>query len=353
MLPPIGLDQVLPPIGPIVVPSTTSANTLPPIMPTLSQSGRVYSSKSSCSDNGDSSIEYVSQMTPNAARMFSEASSYAGAPFENAMSAPGGITKICQLEPNNSFPGYTPFLVERSVDRLDIQVTHHGQSEPAMCPLSPEDPNKLHSFSRSPSARSETPDSHSVEDSGEEEQNFPSLNSLKSLPSTRSRDWSTPRTRAMLSRTRSTPRRKSADYKRYRCVEVLGNLEREFGHRFSTSGMRGPTVLRVKVKTNASLDSILPFLQRLDDLGLISDISCPTSKKKSKTHIRGFLAYMNAVSLSAADRVQEEFAKFNQEHLNSEGRGPFKCIELNPRSRAEREREAAEEQRNLSMATQI
>merc|ERR1719471_2035520 len=72
----------------------------------------------------------------------------------------------------------------------------------------------------------------------------------------------------------------------------LNEIDSIFGDRVQTTGMRGPTVMRIKVKTRPALELIVELLRALEQNSSIVGISCPKSTKKGKQHIRGFLAYI-------------------------------------------------------------
>jgi len=104
---------------------------------------------------------------------------------------------------------------------------------------------------------------------------------------------------------------------------------------FDCEGRRGTNVLRVKVKTRGALEHICPFLSECMDEGLIYHVSCPISTKKARQHIRGYLAYIEAISQDAADRVVEIFNKHNKvliTNCDGELEHPFKNISRNPKA---------------------
>jgi hypothetical protein len=104
---------------------------------------------------------------------------------------------------------------------------------------------------------------------------------------------------------------------------------------FDCEGRRGTNVLRVKVKTRGALEHICPFLSECMDEGLIYHVSCPISTKKARQHIRGYLAYIEAISQDAADRVVEIFNKHNKvliKNCDGELEHPFKNISRNPKA---------------------
>merc|ERR1719410_1531367 len=109
----------------------------------------------------------------------------------------------------------------------------------------------------------------------------------------------------------------------------LNEIDSIFGDRVQTTGMRGPTVMRIKVKTRPALELIVELLRALEQNSKIVAISCPKSTKKGKQHIRGFLAYIQASTVSEIANVQRVFDEFNLTHQNGED-VPFKSLEVNP-----------------------
>jgi len=102
---------------------------------------------------------------------------------------------------------------------------------------------------------------------------------------------------------------------------------------FDCEGRRGKNVLRIKVKTRGALEYICPLINQCIEEGLLHHVSCPISTKKQRRHIRGYLAYLEAVSESAADRMIEIFNELNQVLVtNCDGdlEHPFKGISRNP-----------------------
>merc|ERR1719410_3316242 len=110
------------------------------------------------------------------------------------------------------------------------------------------------------------------------------------------------------------------------CLKEIDSI---FGDRVQTTGMRGPTVMRIKVKTRPALELIVELLRALEQNSKIVAISCPKSTKKGKQHIRGFLAYIQASTVSEIANVQRVFDEFNLTHQNGED-VPFKSLEVNP-----------------------
>jgi len=103
---------------------------------------------------------------------------------------------------------------------------------------------------------------------------------------------------------------------------------------FDVDGRRGPSVLRLKVKTRGALEHICPLLNEFLKEGLISHVSCPISTKKSRQHIRGYLSYIECVSDGAVDRVMEIFNKYNEILITDcDGKleHPFKGLSRNPK----------------------
>jgi hypothetical protein len=102
---------------------------------------------------------------------------------------------------------------------------------------------------------------------------------------------------------------------------------------FDCEGRRGKNVLRVKVKTRGALEHICPFINECTEEGLLYHVSCPISTKKARQHIRGYLAYIEAISEEAADRIIEVFEKYNTiqvENCDGNLEHPFKGISRNP-----------------------
>lgn len=112
-------------------------------------------------------------------------------------------------------------------------------------------------------------------------------------------------------------------------AECLNQIDQIFGNRVQTAGMRGPTVMRIKVKTRPALELIVNLLRTLEQECNLVAISCPKSTKKGKQHIRGFLAYIQANTTADIDRVQHVFDEFNRAHTTGEA-APFKTLEVNP-----------------------
>lgn len=103
---------------------------------------------------------------------------------------------------------------------------------------------------------------------------------------------------------------------------------------FDTDGRRGPNVLRLKVKTRGALEHICPLVDKLVNEKLVHHISCPISTKKSRQHIRGYLAYIEAVSGEAIDRIMEIFNKYNEiliHDCDGNLEHPFKGLSRNPK----------------------
>merc|ERR1712079_183155 len=60
-------------------------------------------------------------------------------------------------------------------------------------------------------------------------------------------------------------------------------------------GLRGDKVVRVKCCTLKALNTIIDFLDQIDEKGLIARLSCPVSKKKGG-HVNGFQCYIELIS---------------------------------------------------------
>jgi len=114
--------------------------------------------------------------------------------------------------------------------------------------------------------------------------------------------------------------------------ECLRKVDQIFGNRVQTAGMRGQTVMRIKVKTRPALENIVGLLETLESKCNIVAISCPKSTKKGKQHIRGFLAYIQASTVSDIPLVQQVFNEFNEARRNGED-APFRSLEVNPQKK--------------------
>jgi len=109
----------------------------------------------------------------------------------------------------------------------------------------------------------------------------------------------------------------------------LNEIDSIFGDRVQTTGMRGPTVMRIKVKTRPALELIVELLRAFEQNSSIVGISCPKSTKKGKKHIRGFLAYIQTSTVAEIAKVQRVFDEFNRTNQKN-GEVPFKKLEVNP-----------------------
>jgi len=113
--------------------------------------------------------------------------------------------------------------------------------------------------------------------------------------------------------------------------------------------MRGENVLRLKAKTKRALENIVPFIEFLDNRITLEEVSCPLSRPAKEQKQRGFLAYIKTRTVAEAQEVHEIlFDEYCGQNLDSEGKPPFKLIELNPMAKGaklqleqEKAREAA------------
>lgn len=104
----------------------------------------------------------------------------------------------------------------------------------------------------------------------------------------------------------------------------LNELQSTFQERFTTSGLRGADIFRVKCKTKPSLQNIVELLTTLDNVVYLKEVSCPASTKKGKRQKRGFLCYVK-VEVENMPIVEAIFNEFN------EAKGhPFNDIEIDP-----------------------
>jgi len=122
--------------------------------------------------------------------------------------------------------------------------------------------------------------------------------------------------------------------------DTLNWMNKVFGdEHFDCDGRRGPNVLRLKVKTRGALEHICPLIDSLVNEGLVHHISCPISTKKSRQHIRGYLAYIEAVSGEAIDRIMEIFNKYNEiliHDCDGQLEHPFKGLSRNPKKQEQK-----------------
>jgi len=122
--------------------------------------------------------------------------------------------------------------------------------------------------------------------------------------------------------------------------DTLNWMHKVFGEEhFDCDGRRGPNVLRLKVKTRGALEHICPLIDRLVNEELVHHISCPISTKKSRQHIRGYLAYIEAVSGEAIDRIMEIFNKYNEiliHDCDGQLEHPFKGLSRNPKKQEQK-----------------
>lgn len=108
--------------------------------------------------------------------------------------------------------------------------------------------------------------------------------------------------------------------------QCLNEIDNIFGDRVQSKGMRGPTVMRIKVKTRPALELIVDLLRTIEQNSKIVAVSCPKSTKKGKQHIRGFLAYIQAASVAEIAQVQRVFDAFNLPHQKL-------SLEVNPQKK--------------------
>jgi len=104
----------------------------------------------------------------------------------------------------------------------------------------------------------------------------------------------------------------------------LSELQSTFQERFTTSGLRGKDIFRVKCKTKPSLQNIVELLTTLDSRVYLKEVSCPASTKKGKRQKRGFLCYVK-VDVDQMPLVESIFNDFNVRKGH-----PFNDIEVDP-----------------------
>jgi len=147
----------------------------------------------------------------------------------------------------------------------------------------------------------------------------------------------------------SRRRRRKQPTKRELAEAKLQELGDRYGPRFTRTGMRGENVLRLKAKTKRALENIVPFIEFLDNRITLEEVSCPLSRPAKEQKQRGFLAYIKTRTVAEAQEVHKIlFDEYCGQNLDSEGKPPFKLIELNPMAKGaklqleqEKAREAA------------
>lgn len=97
-------------------------------------------------------------------------------------------------------------------------------------------------------------------------------------------------------------------------------------------GMRGENVVRIKCTTKKHLMNIKNFLVKCEEE--IEQVSCPNSQKKNCLYPQGFQCYMKAYDAQCVESIQRKFEEFQEKNDK-----PFKKLEINPRSQADKERE--------------
>merc|ERR1712048_579471 len=84
--------------------------------------------------------------------------------------------------------------------------------------------------------------------------------------------------------------------------------------------------------TREALEHFCPFVDLCVQEGLLKRMSCPISTKNARKHIRGYLAYLEAINVDSAERVLELYHEYNRNHMLSNGETVFPGISLNPTS---------------------
>lgn len=111
--------------------------------------------------------------------------------------------------------------------------------------------------------------------------------------------------------------------KRDAVLSCLKELETMFKDKMDDAGFRGPTALRIRVKTWTAIKHIVPFLVKANKEVKIQKVSLPKSTKGLGKVLRGFLAYMLVENLEERDKMQKLFDEYQQENNR-----PFKKLEI-------------------------
>lgn len=111
--------------------------------------------------------------------------------------------------------------------------------------------------------------------------------------------------------------------KRDAVLSCLKELEKMFKDKIDDAGFRGPTALRIRVKTWNAIKHIVPFLVKANEEVKIKKVSLPKSTKGLGKVLRGFLAYMLVESLEEREKMQKLFEEYQQENNK-----PFKKLEI-------------------------
>jgi len=119
------------------------------------------------------------------------------------------------------------------------------------------------------------------------------------------------------------PQKPPTSTKRDAVMSCLTQLEDSFRDKIDDAGFRGPTALRIRVKTWNAIKHIVPFLEQADKEVKISKVSFPKSTKGLGKVLRGFLAYMLVENLEEREKMQKLFEQYQTEHDS-----PFKKLEI-------------------------
>lgn len=242
-----------------------------------------------------------------------------------AVAGPNGVVTPGLVGPMNGIPMMPmPMIVPPTRSRSRSRDDH---DQPL--PVGPYDQ------SRSPSRERERPPCHEPD-----LMNVP----LMVMPNGRSNSVPMPTLKGNRSSRTSSSRRRRRNKqptKRELSEAKLKELARRYGERFTTTGMRGKEVLRLKAKTKRALENIVPFINFLDERVSLMEVSCPKSNP-AKDNVRGFLAYIRTQTEEEAKHVHDDlFPEYCAAHTK-DGASPFKLIELNPMAKAAKQ--AAAEQ---------
>lgn len=235
---------------------------------------------------------------------------------------PTGFSMVYTLVPYPPQPQVIPPFMHNPMMQKQMQMMPpmmHQKQMPLMQPFvppplaSPSPPVYVSNHpvtSYSASASTDSGDSMSDVDSRSQSRST----SVETLDSSMDIEKEAPKVAVENSSKLPLPKLNESMTKREIVCATLDWLSQVFQDKFDTIGNRGEFVLRVKIKTREALDHFCPFVEKCVAEKLLCRMSCPISTKNGRKHIRGYLAYMEALDGRTANRILELFHKYNQVH---------------------------------------